>query len=157
MDGIRKIITNAVYGRKSQTFRKIIRVTARDGENHPDVLGARVCGATVLGCSIEGDTEKSKNVIAKVRFDIHIWCRTDNDSELAKISAEFSDHIEVAKQADEAFVKEKVNVWMKEQPKCFEPVVIGHSEKDRIAVEMEYVLETEITGEAMLRVRVFDT
>lgn len=157
MEGIRRIVTNAVYGRKAHTYRKIIRVTADEGENDTDILGCCVCEAKILGSSIEGDISEGKKARAKVRIDIHIWYRTENDTKVAKISTEFSDVIKVAKQGTETFRDEKVSVWMKEDPKCYKPVVIDNPEGNQIAVEMEYVLEAEIIGEALLSVRVFDT
>jgi hypothetical protein len=157
LDGIRRIIANAVYGRKAQTFRKIIRVTAEQGDNNPDVLGCSVCGVEVLGSSLEDDAGVSKKVKARVKFDIHIWYRSENDTKVAKISTEFQDHIEVGNQGTEDFKHEQVRVWIKEEPKCMEPVLIGNPEGDQIAVEVEYVLEAEIIGEALLKLRVFDT
>lgn len=157
LEGIRKIVTNAVYGRKAHTYRKIIRVTADEGENNPDVLGCCVCGAKILGSSIEEDIGKGKKARAKVKFDIHIWYRTGSETKVAKISTEFSDVIEIAKQGTETFCDERVSVWMKEEPKCLKPVVIGNPEGNQIAVEMEYILEAEIIGEALISVRVFDT
>jgi hypothetical protein len=146
-----------VYGRKTQTFRKIIRVRAEEGENNLDVLGCFVCGVKVIGSSIDEDTAKSKKIKAKVKCDTHIWYRTENDTTVAKISTEFSDHIEVAKQGSEAFRHEKAGVWIKEEPKCLEPIIIGNPDGNQIAVEIEYVLEAEIIGEAVLSVKVFDT
>ncbi len=157
MEEVRTIITNAVYGRKEKTFRKIIRVTADEAQINPEVLGCCVCGAKVLSSCIEGDIEEGKKAKAKVKFDIHIWYRTDSDTKVAKVNTEFSDIIEVSKQGAQGFSHEELNVWMKEEPKCLEPVIIGNSEGSQIAVEMEYVLEAEIIGEAVLSVRVFDT
>ena len=157
MEEVRTIITNAVYGRKEKTFRKIIRVTADEGENDPEVLGCCVCGANVLSSSIEADIEEGKKAKAKVKFDIHIWYRTGSDTKVAKVSTEFSDIIEVCKQGTQGFTQEKLSVWMKDEPRCLEPVVIDNSEGNQIAVEMEYILEAEIIGKAMLSVKVFDT
>lgn len=157
MEEVRTIITNAVYGRNEKTFRKIIRVTADEGENDPEVLGCCVCGAKVLSSSIEADIEEGKKAKAKVKFDIHIWYRTGSDTKVAKVSTEFSDVIEVCKQGTQSFTHEKLSVWMKDKPRCLEPVVIDNSEGNQIAVEMEYILEAEIIGKAMLSVKVFDT
>ncbi len=157
MEEVRTIITNAVYGRNEKTFRRIIRVTADEGENDPEVLGCCVCGAKVLSSSIEADIEEGKKAKAKVKFDIHIWYRTGSDTKVAKVSTEFSDIIEVCRQGPQGFSQEKLSVWMKDKPRCLEPVVIDNSEGNQIAVEMEYILEAEIIGKAVLSVRVFDT
>lgn len=157
MKDSRRIIANAVYGRKTQTFRKIIRVSADGGENNPDVLGCSICGVKVIGSTIKEHIGASKRIKAKVKFDIHIWYRTESDTRIAKISTQFSDYIEVAKQGAESFSNEKADVWIKEELRCFKPVFIGSSDGNQIAVEVEYVLEAEIIGEAVLSVKVFDT
>ncbi len=157
MEESRRIIADAVYGKKTQAFRKIIRVTADEEQKSTEILGCRVCGAKVLGSCIEVDNGAGKKVKAKVNFDIHIWYRTESDTKVAKLSAEFFEHIEVAKQGAETFSHEKADVWIKENPKCLEPIVIGNPEGNQFAVEMEYALEAEVIGEGALSVKVFDT
>lgn len=155
MEATKKIITRAVYGNRTQTFRNIIRI-ATDGAGKPkEVLGCTINGAKILNASIEGDYKKGKKIRATVEFEIHIWYQTDQDTKVYKVNAESSDIIEVEKQGAERFSNEDVKVWMKEKPKCIDAAIVSEKEGDLVAVQLEYVLEAEIIGETLLNVKVF--
>jgi spore coat protein E len=153
MADIKKIITRAVYGRRIQTFRNISKL-ATETENPVDVLGCIISESKILSSFIERDNERGKQVRANVKSDIHVWYRIGRDTRISKISAEFSDIIEVAQQGTESFSHEEVNVWIKEKPKCVDAIV---AEGNLIIVQLEYALEAEIIGETTLTVKVFET
>lgn len=157
MEDTKRIITRAVYGNKVQTFRNNIRISTNEGEKLTDVLGCTINGAKVTGASIEGEGEKGKKVRVHVKFDIHTWYRSGNDTKVVKVSAEQSDIIEIAKQGPESYSNEEVHVWMKEAPKCLDTTSRCKTEGNLLAVPVEYVLEAEIIGETELNVRVYNS
>lgn len=157
MEDTKKIITRAVYGNRTQTYRNIVRIQTGEVEKLKNVLGCTINGAKVLGAFIQGDDKKSIKVRVDVEFQIHIWYRTDNDTKVSKVDVKASDIVEIEKQGAERFSHEEVSVWMKENPKCVDTSIISEAGGDLVAVQLEYELGAEIIGETLLNVKVYKT
>ena len=154
MEDAKRIITRAVYGHKTQTFRNIVRIAVGEGEKLTDILGCTITGAKVSGSSIEEDDRKGKKVKVSLRLDIHAWYRSENDTKVSKTNAEFSNIIEIAKQGPENYRNEEVKVLMRRMPKCVEKAIV-QKEGNLAEVQIESELEAEIIGETVLNVKVF--
>jgi len=155
VEATKKIITRAIYGNRTKTFRNVIRIAADEAGKLKEILGCTVSGAKILSASVEGDYIKGKKVKADVEFEIHIWYQSDQDTKVYKVNAVSSDIIEIEKQGAERFSQEDVKVWLKEKPKCIDASIVSEKEGDLVAVQLEYVLEAEIIGETLLNVKVF--
>lgn len=157
MEDTKKIITRAVYGHKIQTFRNIARIAAGEGETLTDILGCTINGAQVVSSSIEEDFGRGKRVKAVIKFDIHIWYRSENDTRVSKVTAEFPNIIEIVKQGAEFYDHEEVNVWIKQAPNCVDKTVMVQTEGNMAVLQIESMLEAEIIGETTLNIKVFET
>ena len=156
MEEIKRIITRAVYGNRTQRFQNIVRIPAREMGKLKDVLGGMINGAKVLNTSIEEADNKGIQVRADVEFEVHIWYWSDNDTKVYKTDVKSSDVIAFEKQRSDRFSHEDVRVWMKEKPRFIGASIIREPEGDVVAVQLEYELEAEIIGEALLNVKVFN-
>lgn len=155
MEDTKKIITRAVFGHINQTFRNTACFVINEEDKCTEILGCTIIGAKVLSSFIEGDDGKSKKVNVKLGFDLHIWYKSKNDTKISKVNAELSDIVEIANQGTENYSHEDVYVWIKGIPKCVDKPVI-QKEENLVAVQLEYVLESEIIGETAINVKVFE-
>lgn len=155
MENTKKILTKAVYGNQIKTFRTVVRIPAGELEKLKDVLGGMVNRAKILSTAIEEDDNKGIKIRVDAEFEVHIWYLSENDTKIYKIDVKSSDMIVIEKQGAEQFNHEDLSVWIKEKPKCVDAAIISEKEGGLVSVQLEYVLEAEIIGEAVLNVKVY--
>lgn len=154
---VRTIITNAVYGRASQTFNSTVGITFNDDKVPSRVLGATIRSAEIKECFLEEVEEGSLNVRVEGVYEVHVWYELNDDTQIIKNNVRFSEIIPVKCLGGEFYGKKQVVSWMPIKPKTLSSSIIDRSGLPAISVEVEYELGVEVIGEAKINVLSYDS
>lgn len=152
---ITTIITDAVCGKKSQTYKHTIYVDIDDIAVPSQILGCTIRNAKICKTKFEEVTKKHANIRIEGEFEVHIWYDENGNTHIAKSQEQFSDIICVPIIACDDYSDKDILARIIKSPVCLGTMIINKCGCPNISIQVEYELGVEIIGEARLNVLCF--
>lgn len=144
--GFKRIITKAVYGRRSSTLTRQVELPI-GGEPRPvAVLGQVVANPRIISAEVTG-FGAARTVRVTGGLDLHIWYRTQEDTRVARMPVQFTEEILVRPAGNEPFRELTATARVVGRPECTEVALLGTSATGRaFRAEVKLDLEVEVIG-----------
>ncbi|MGE5472625.1 MAG: outer spore coat protein CotE [Ignavibacteriales bacterium] len=151
-NSIRTIITNAVYGKSTQSFKTTVYIRPEQTKVPNHVLGCNITGAKITECSFEDVSEEMGNVIVNGSFEIHYWYELNNDTFVGKTIERFSQKVPLKNLGGEFYSDKQVIGQFSKAPKSLGTMILNKEGIHTIAVNVAYELSVEAFGQAKLNI-----
>jgi len=149
---LREIITKAVCGTGTYTYQRSIDLEV-PVNNNIQVLGHFVSNADIEQASVVDHNKYGKSVQVRGRYNVHVWYAYDQDTQAAKTTVTFIEHIPIKMYGGESKALEPL-VHIIQKPRCNKAYVKNLDDKSVIRVEIEQTLGTEVSGMTTLKIGV---
>ena len=149
---LREIITKAVCGAGTCTYQRSIDLEV-PVNNNIQVLGHFVSNADIEQASVVDHNKYGKSVQVRGRYNVHVWYAYDQDTQAAKTTVTFIEHIPIKMYGGESKALEPL-VHIIQKPRCNKAYVKNLTDKSVIRVEIEQTLGTEVSGTTTLKIGV---
>lgn len=153
----RTIFTNVVLGSGHHTYHTTMHMIVNKNEAPSGVLGCIITNAEIVDTKFENSNRKIINVRVDGKFEVHVWYLSNGDTKISKNIAKFSKVIEVENIEEISFDKESdhrssIIAKINKGPAVLGTSLVNQSGVPTIAIQVEYELEIEVTGEVRLKV-----
>jgi spore coat protein E len=152
----REIITKAVCGNGTQTFRYTELLSTPSGRTTSSILGSSVTRLKLTEPLVtEVSNNGSKNVRVSGTFDINVWYAYNNDqaTDVAKETIKFTELIPINEISENIVGQVDARVVLVKAPRCLKTVI---AENAQIQIDVELGIYAEIVGETKVFVHVYE-
>lgn len=150
-NNIRTIITNAVCGEATETFKTVVYITA-DEKEPSKILGCTIKNTEISESSFDAISPKKMDITVNGKFEAHVWYEASGDTKVAKNIIQFSEKIQLDDIEDNKYYNKHVLAWINKSPDIIKNSIVYKDGKAAIAVEVEYEIGVEVIGEARLNI-----
>lgn len=148
--GIRTIITNAVYGKKTHSCKTTIYIKPEHSKTPDQVLGCNITGAKITECCFEDVSEELGNVKVTGHFDVHLWYESNGDTFVGKTTECFSNVIPLKNLGGEFYSEKQVLALITKHPISSGIMIINKAGVPTIEINVKYDLSVEAFGQAKI-------